>query len=156
MIITKNDGNFIMQKEVQLILVEDDAIDVMGIQRALKKLKIANPLYIAKDGIEALELLRGQGDPDFDKDVPYLILLDLNMPRMGGLEFLAEVRNDEILKNAVVFVMTTSTDEKDICAAYENHIAGYIVKSKAGQTFIEALDMLDHYWKIIEFPECHN
>jgi len=141
-----------MKQEVHILLVEDDDIDVMSIQRSLKKLKIANPLVRAKDGVEALDILRGENGQE-KLNHPFLILLDLNMPRMGGLEFLDEIRNDEDLKTAVVFVMTTSSDEKDIFAAYEKNIAGYIVKSNAEETFLAALQMLDHYWRIIEFPD---
>lgn len=140
-----------MKKEVKLLLVEDDDVDVLAIKRAIKKLRIANDLYTAKDGIEALELLRGENGRA-KLELPYIILLDLNMPRMGGLEFLDVIRSDPELNTAIVFVMTTSADEQDIFAAYSKHIAGYIVKSDAEQTFVKALEMLDNYWRIIELP----
>ncbi|OUR77338.1 two-component system response regulator [Alphaproteobacteria bacterium 46_93_T64] len=141
-----------MDNSVKLLLVEDDEIDVMGIRRALKSMKIVNSLCIARDGIEALEYLRGENGKE-KLEQPYIILLDLNMPRMGGLEFLEEVRKDEKLQKSTIFVMTTSSDEKDICAAYDKNIAGYIVKSKAEETFLEAINMIGHYWKIVEFPQ---
>ncbi len=140
-----------MRKEVGLLLVEDDEVDVIGVKRALQRLKIANPLIHACDGVEGLEYLKGTNGKA-KLEPPYLILLDLNMPRMGGLEFLEEVRQDPELHKSVIFVMTTSSDERDVCAAYEKNIAGYVVKSDAENTFNQALSMLDHYWKIVELP----
>jgi len=140
-----------MPTEVQLLLVEDDEIDVMGIKRTLKKMRIANTVHVAEDGIVALEMLRGEnGRPKLE--LPYIIMLDLNMPRMGGLELLEILREDPDLRKAIVFVMTTSSDERDIFKAYEKNIAGYIVKENAEETFVKALDMIDHYWRLIEFP----
>ncbi len=139
--------------EVKLLLVEDDALDVVAIRRALKKNRIANPLKVAKDGLEALDILRGTGCDRLQR--PYLILLDLNMPRMNGIEFLTELRDDPNLRDSIVFVLTTSDDDADIIRAYENLIAGYMVKSKAGEDFFKLIGMLDHYWRIIEFPPGH-
>jgi len=140
-----------MNAQAHILLVEDDDVDIMGMKRALKGLKIANTLHIAKDGIQALELLRGESGKE-KIELPFIILLDLNMPRMGGLEFLEEIRNDPELCNSIVFVMTTSSDEQDICAAYKKNIAGYIVKSNAQESFSEALGLIEHYWRIIELP----
>lgn len=139
------------KKEVKLLLVEDDEVDVIGVKKALHRLKIANPLFHACDGIEGLDYLRGTGGKE-KIEGPYLILLDLNMPRMSGLEFLDEIRKDPDLRNAIIFVMTTSSDERDVYAAYEKNIAGYVVKSDAENTLNRALSMLDHYWKIVELP----
>lgn len=132
---------------VSILLVEDDDIDAMGIKRALNKLRVANPLHRASDGIEALEILRGD-----QIQHPYLILLDLNMPRMSGLEMLEELRADPKLTDSVVFVLTTSKDDEDIMAAYKEHISGYIVKSQLNPDFTELFDLLDHYWRLVEFP----
>lgn len=140
-----------MNQTAQILLVEDDEIDIIGIKRALKSLKIGNDLHIAKDGIQALEKLRGENGQQQLKG-PCIVLLDLNMPRMGGLEFLEVVRSDQALKSTVIFVMTTSSDEQDICAAYAQNIAGYIVKSNAEQSFMKALGLIEHYWRIIELP----
>lgn len=136
--------------EVKLLLVEDDELDVMAIKRALRKAKVANELVVAKDGVEGLAILRGEGATPLHQ--PYLILLDLNMPRMNGIEFLTELREDPLLRDSIVFVLTTSDSDSDIVRAYDKFIAGYIVKSKAGDDFMELIGMLDHYWKIIEFP----
>ena len=81
-----------------------------------------------------------------------LILLDLNMPRMGGIEFLEELRLDPELSRALVFVMTTSEAEEDRMRAYDRNVAGYILKHRLGQGFIEAVTMLDHFWRVVEFP----
>jgi CheY-like chemotaxis protein len=135
-------------KEVTILLVDDDDVDVMGVERALKKLKILNPIVRARDGIEGLALLR---DPAAVQR-PYIVLLDLNMPRMSGLEMLAELRNDPQLSSAVVFVLTTSKADEDKMMAYQNHIAGYIVKSQVGDGFLRVMEMLDHYWRVVELP----
>ena len=119
----------------------------MGVERALKKLKLANPLFRARDGIEGLEMLRAR-----KVNQPYLLLLDLNMPRMSGIEMLKELRNDPNLRSTVVFVLTTSDDDKDKVAAYNEHIAGYIVKNKLDTGFDDLLKLLDHYWRLVEFP----
>ena len=136
--------------ENNLLLVEDDELDVIAIKRALRKANIGNPLFHASDGVEALAMLRGESGPPIAR--PYMILLDLNMPRMDGIEFLAEIRSDPDLKDSIVFMLTTSNDAKDISRAYENMVAGYMVKSKAGEDFLNLVRMLDHYWHIIEFP----
>jgi CheY-like chemotaxis protein len=138
--------------EVNIFLVEDDEVDAMSVKRALRELKICNPLYRATDGIDALEILRGANGKK-KLPSPFIILLDLNMPRMGGLEFLDELRRDNELKRSVVFVMTTSAAEEDRVRAYDKCIAGYMLKHSTAHTFLEAVVMLEHYWRVIEFPE---
>jgi len=134
-------------KTVTILLVEDDDVDAMGIQRAFKKLRVANPLFRAKDGIEAIELLTNQ-----KVKKPYIILLDLNMPRMGGIEFLETIRDDPKLTDSIVFVLTTSQGDEDKIKAYRNHVAGYVVKSEIDTNFADLFEMLEHYWRVIEFP----
>jgi CheY-like chemotaxis protein len=137
---------------VNLLLVEDDEVDVQGLKRAFAKSRIGNPITVARDGIEALEFLRGEnGRTKLSK--PHLILLDLNMPRMNGLEFLEAIRADEDLKRSVVFMITTSKAEEDKARAYDQHVAGYIVKQDPANTFMQAVALMEHYWKIVEFPE---
>ena len=141
-----------MASMVNLLLVEDDEVDVQGLKRAFAKSRIGNPITVARDGIEALEFLRGEnGRPKLAK--PHLILLDLNMPRMNGLEFLEVIRADEDLKSTVVFMITTSKAEEDKARAYDQHVAGYIVKQDPANTFMQAVALMEHYWKIVEFPE---
>jgi CheY-like chemotaxis protein len=130
------------------LVVDDDDVDVMGVQRALQKLKILNPIVRAKNGVEALALLR---EPDAVQR-PYIVLLDLNMPKMNGLEMLAELRGDPKLSSAVVFVLTTSKADEDKTLAYQKHIAGYIVKNQLAEGFVGVMEMLNHYWRVVELP----
>ncbi len=134
-----------------ILLVEDDEIDAESMRRALKKLNIENPLTHARDGLEALDFLRGK---EGCKHVvsPYLILLDINMPKMNGIEFLEELRSDDVHKSAVVFVLTTSDAECDKIEAYKYNIAGYLLKSKAGKGFTDVVGMLEQYWRFVELP----
>lgn len=134
-------------KPASILLVEDDDIDAMSVQRAFSRMKIANPIVRAKDGIEALEILL-QGAIE----QPYLILLDLNMPRMGGLELLKTIRKNPQLELSVVFVLTTSKDDEDKIKAYKHHVAGYIVKESLDEGFEQLVQMLDHYWRLVELP----
>jgi CheY-like chemotaxis protein len=137
-------------RTVQILLVEDDDVDVMAVRRAFRDQKIVNPITVAKDGLEALDILRGNGRPSLER--PFLILLDLNMPRMNGIELLGELRADPQLKHAIVFVLTTSKADEDKAAAYDKNIAGYIVKADVGQGFVHVVGMLDRYWRVVEMP----
>jgi CheY-like chemotaxis protein len=135
----------------QLLHVEDDDLCIMGLSRAFKNAKIPNPISFAHDGIHALEMLRGtNGRGRFPR--PYLILLDLNMPRMGGIEFLEELRKDEDLRKSIVFIMTTSGADEDKVEAYNLGAAGYILKTNPADAFLEATALLDTYWRVVEFP----
>ncbi|MFK7737476.1 MAG: response regulator [Pirellulaceae bacterium] len=136
---------------VAVLLVEDDDIDAESVARAFKKQRIANPITRAHNGLQALEILRGsENHPKLSR--PYLILLDLNMPKMSGLEFLEEVRNDASLRDSIVFVLTTSDADRDKLMAYEKNVAGYIVKSRVGEDFVNLVNVIDHYWRYVEFP----
>lgn len=138
-------------KTIQVLLVEDDEIDADAVRRAFASKRIANPIVVAKDGIAALERLRGH-DGSSALQRPFLILLDLNLPRMNGIEFLQELRKDPVLHDSIVFVLTTSNADRDKVAAYEQHIAGYIVKSQAGEDFVSVMGIVDHFWRYVEFP----
>lgn len=142
-------------KPTHLLLVEDDEVDAESMVRALRKLNITNPLTHARNGIEALDHLRGvEGNDSIEN--PYLVVLDINMPKMNGIEFLEELRKDERHKNAIVFVLTTSEAERDKAQAYEHNIAGYLLKSKAGENFTDVVKLLQHYWNFVEFPSKLN
>ncbi|MEM9457692.1 MAG: response regulator [Myxococcota bacterium] len=136
---------------IHILLIEDDIVDVRAIQRSFKREKLPNPMSVARDGLEGLALLRGS-PPAPTIPRPFLILLDLCMPRMNGIEFLAELRADPKLKDAIVFVLTTSRAERDKSAAYDKNVAGYIVKGDIGQGFSSLATMLDHYWALVELP----
>ena len=132
-------------KVVHILLVEDDEVDVRALRWAFNKLKIANPLTVANDGVEALELLKAMPRP-------YLIITDINMPRMNGIELLRSIREDEQLRDSIVFVLTTSNDEQDKIDAYNLNVAGYMLKSDMGSSFTRAIGLIDNYWKVVEFP----
>ena len=138
-------------KSLHLLLVEDDMVDLMAMQRGLRELRLANPITVAHDGIEALEVLRGENGAE-KLARPFVILLDLKMPRMDGLEFLAALRADEDLRDSVVFVLTTSRHDEDIAAAYRQNIAGYILKGTIGEQFVNLVTLLDAYWRLVELP----
>lgn len=140
----------IPEKLVSILLVEDDQVDIMNIQRAFKKNNIVNPLHIAHNGVEALEMLRGEKKLN---PIPKIILLDINMPQMNGIEFLKEIRNDAELKSLHVFIMTTSSDENDRWEAYKLNVAGYILKPLSFEKFTSSVSILNNYWKLCELPE---
>jgi CheY-like chemotaxis protein len=143
---------FGMTNLVNILLVEDDEVDIMNVQRAFRKNNINNPLHIVRNGIEALEVLRG-GDPLKLIPSPKIILLDINMPRMGGIEFLGELRKHPELRSISVFVMTTSNEESDKIAAYDLNVAGYILKPLSFEGFTSAVTILNHYWHLCEMPQ---
>jgi len=132
-------------QEVNILLVEDDEIDVKALLRAFKKLKIANPVTVAKDGIEGWEALQ-------KLPRPYLVILDINMPRMNGIELLEKIRASEKYHDSIVFVLTTSTDDEDKFDAFKLNAAGYMLKADMGKSFIQAIEMIEQYWKVVEFP----
>lgn len=140
-----------MANLVNILLVEDDEVDIMNVQRAFKKNNICNPLFIARDGLEALAMLTGQ-DPQGVPN-PKVILLDINMPKMGGIEFLRELRKHPNLKSISVFVMTTSNEDSDKIAAYDLNVAGYILKPLSFEGFTSAIAILNHYWHLCEMPQ---
>lgn len=131
--------------EVNILLVEDDEIDVKALLKAFKKLKIANPVTVAKDGLDGWEALQTIARP-------FLIIMDINMPRMSGIELLQKMREDQRFHDAIVFILTTSTDEQDKFDAYNLNVAGYMLKSDMGTSFIRAIEMVENYWRVIEFP----
>ena len=135
-------------RELNILLVEDDELDVMNVQRAFKKNNISNPLWMAGNGVEALDKLRG-GEVPLSR---LLVLLDLNMPKMGGIEFLRELRNDPDLRPLTVIVLTTSDEERDKVEAYKLNVAGYILKPVTLQAFVEIMATLNKYWTVNELP----
>src|SRR3954469_11287319 len=139
-------------RPLNILLVEDDELDVMNVQRAFKKNNIGNPLYVAGNGIEALEKLRGQGDGPHVPPSRRIILLDLNMPKMGGIEFLRELRADPELALTTVIVLTTSDEERDKVEAYKLNVAGYILKPVTLGAFVEIMATLNKYWTVSELP----
>jgi CheY-like chemotaxis protein len=135
-------------KQLNILCVDDDQVDVMNVQRAFQKANIANPLFIAGDGLEALEMLRSEAMPKQNR----LVLLDLNMPRMNGIEFLRELRADPILKGTSVVVLTTSNDTRDKVEAYNLNVAGYLTKPVTFANFVEVMATLNKYGMLVEMP----
>lgn len=138
-------------KLLNILLVDDDEIDVKNVKRAFTKNHIINPLFTAHNGLEALDVLRGTGAQAMPKE-RRLVLLDLNMPKMNGLELLREIRQDPDLHCLTVIVLTTSADERDRVEAYNYNVAGYIVKPVTFVAFVEAMAALNKYWSINELP----
>lgn len=138
----------INQIAMTILLVEDDEVDVMNVKRAFKKNNISNPLLVAHNGLEALDILRNEANVPR----PRIVLLDLNMPKMGGIEFLKEIRKDPELASLSVFVMTTSNEDSDKVEAFNLNVAGYIIKPLSMEQFIAAVSTLNSYWTLCEFP----
>jgi len=136
------------EKQLNILLVEDDDIDVMTVQRAFRKNNISNPLRVAGNGLEALEMLRSGEIPPINR----IVLLDINMPRMDGIEFLRELRADPALRATTVVVLTTSNEDRDRVQAYELNVAGYLLKPVTFVNFVEIMAMLNKYWTLMEFP----
>ena len=136
-----------MRSSKPILLVEDDNVDAMTVRRALKDLNVPNGIVHQLDGENALEYLRSS-----DNKRPCVILLDLNMPRMNGIDFLKIIKNDDELKQIPVIVMTTSKDERDKMESFEFSIAGYIIKSTDYKKFVESLKILNLYWTLSELP----
>jgi CheY-like chemotaxis protein len=136
-----------MRSAKPVLLVEDDAIDAMTVQRAFKDLKLMNPLAHVTNGEEALDYLKQP-----DNEPPCVILLDLNMPRMNGVEFMRVAKADPDLKRIPIVVLTTSTEDSDVVDSYRLSVAGYIVKPVDYKKFVEAIRTIDLYWTISELP----
>jgi CheY-like chemotaxis protein len=136
-----------MRGRKPILLVEDDVVDAMTVERALRDLSIANRLEIVDDGEAALDFLN---DPKNQK--PCIILLDLNMPRMNGIEFLEIVKRDKSLKGIPVVILTTSKEERDKALSFDLGVVGYIVKPADYMQFIEAVRTIDLYWTLSEIP----
>lgn len=138
---------------VNVLLVEDDEVDVMNVQRAFKRNHITNPLYVASNGVDALTMLRGNGsEPPNIPGHRRIILLDINMPKMNGIEFLHELRQDSRLSATPVVVLTTSNEDKDRIEAYRLNVAGYILKPVTFTNFAEVMAALNKYWALCEMP----
>jgi len=131
-----------------IMLVEDDQVDTMTVRRALKELHVMNPLQHVENGEEALSFLRNPANPQ-----PCLILLDLNMPIMGGIEFLQIAKKDEALKGIPVVVLTTSEEQEDKVESFQLGVAGYMRKPVEYPNFVEMIRTIDAYWTISELPQ---
>ena len=148
-----NGAEMLANAQINLFLVEDDEVDVMNVKRALKKNNLTVPMDHVSNGYEALQLLNHWQLHEFPRLKNLLILLDLNMPKMGGIEFLKEIRQDPDLTFLSVFVMTTSNEDGDKIDAFNLNVAGYILKPLSMDRFISAVSTLNSYWALCEFPQ---
>lgn len=131
-----------IESTASILLIEDDRVDVMTVQRALSRYKIENPLQVARTATDALDMLRGAGA---EKIQPSLILLDLNLPKMSGIEFLRELRADADLKDMTVIVLTSSNEPSDREAAFKYEVEDYIVKPHSFDEFASAINTVLTY-----------
>jgi CheY-like chemotaxis protein len=134
-------------RELHILLVDDDEVDVMTVKRAFERHRITNPVHVAGNGLEALASLRGGA-----VGPRRLVLLDLNMPRMNGIEFLRALRADPALQSTSVVVLTTSNEERDKVEAYRLNVAGYLVKPVTFASFCDLMVTLNKYWTLVEMP----
>jgi len=136
-----------MQNLKPILLIEDDDVDVMTVNRALRDSEVANELVSMSDGEEAIEHLR-----DESAEKPSIILLDLNMPKMDGVEFLKIVKADKALNKIPVVILTTSNSDRDVIKSFELGAAGYMVKSVDYEKFVETIRAIDRYWTLSKLP----
>ena len=136
-----------------ILVVDDDVVDVRAMKRSLLGQGVTNPVVVARDGLEALRSLRGDAEAgQAPLKAPYVVLLDLNMPRMDGVEFLEELRSDPVLKETIVFVLSTSDSPSDRAAAYRYHVAGYLLKTSKQRDFGDVAALLARYVSTVRLP----
>jgi CheY-like chemotaxis protein len=138
-------------KPLNLVLIEDDDGDAKAVQRAFRKAKVDALISRAVDGVDALDMLRGVNGKE-KISPPYILLLDLNMPRMNGIQFTKTLRADDELRRSIAFVLTTSKRDEDKLAAYDLNVAGYIVKETADEDLLSLVKLMDCYWRTVEMP----
>lgn len=133
-----------MAKALNILLIEDDEIEVMKFNRVLSKLKVAHKIVEANNGEEAIKILKER------ESVPDIIVLDLNMPKINGIEFLGMLKSDDYLKYIPAIILTTSSNHKDVLECYRIGIAGYVIKPLKYDDYVERITKLIEYWSINE------
>jgi CheY-like chemotaxis protein len=136
-----------MKSHKPILIVEDDVVDAMTVRRSLKELQVSNPVNVVENGEDALAFLQ-----DSQQEIPCIILLDLKMPKMNGIEFLQIMKHDVSLKKIPVVVLTTSRDEHDKIQCFELGVAGYLVKPVDYQRFVEMIYVFTQEWSWSEMP----
>jgi CheY-like chemotaxis protein len=131
----------------RILLVEDDDVDRLTVRRAVKKLNIQNQLIMAENGEEALELLNEMAE------LPWFILLDINMPKMNGLELLKILKADERFRIVPVIMLTTSAQDRDRYESFKHSVAGYVIKPVDFDAFVDTIDKIHKYWLMVESPD---
>ncbi len=147
------DGRPTPSQDVTFLVVDDDQVDRRAFVRAMRRQGVPGRVVVARDGHEALQRLRGNEEQGIEAiERPFVVLLDLNMPRMGGLEFLERLRADPRLRRTIVFVLTTSDDPEDQAAAYDRNVAGYLLKTGASDDYEAAVRLLGQYVDVVRLP----
>jgi CheY-like chemotaxis protein len=141
------------EKKVNLLHIEDDNVDKMVVGRVLSKMDVVNHIHHASNGEEALNKLKGKNGEELLAPFPNIILLDVNMPKMNGIEFLKELRSDENLNHLSVYMVTTSSDDEDVKGAHKFNVAGYIIKPVDIVHFENTFKLVTDFWKLCEFPK---
>ncbi len=136
-----------MNMDEPILLVEDDTVDAMTVKRALREIDVPNPLAHVTNGEEALDYLRNSDNP-----TPCIILLDINMPKMNGIEFLKIAKQEGNLQCIPVVVLTTSSNDRDILQTFNLSVAGYMLKPVDYEQFVETMRVIDSYWKLSKMP----
>lgn len=139
-----------MNEIVNILVVDDDDVTAETVRRSLRKLGDHFHIVEAGDGQEALDIMRGHSSKRLHR--PYLTLLDLNMPRMNGFEFLEAVRADPVLASAVIFVLSTSDSDADRTRAYKDQVAGYMLKTAIGPQMLRLTTLLHDYAQSVRLP----
>ena len=137
-----------MKNSLPVLLVEDDSVDALTVKRAFRELKLSNPLAHVTNGEEAIIYLRNQSNKR-----PCIILLDINMPKMNGIDFLKVAKGDERFRKIPVVVLSTSDDERDIINSYKLSVAGYIIKPVDYEKFLDTIKTIDYYWTLSKMPD---
>lgn len=135
-----------------ILHIEDDQVDQMVVKRFLNKMSVVSTIHHASNGAEALDLLRGENGKTKLDPMPDVVLADINMPQINGIEFLTEIRNDQALRHLMVYMITTSSDTDDIRNAYDHNVAGYIIKPVDLNDFEKLFKTLEDFFKICVFP----
>lgn len=138
------------ESTIDVLVVDDDDLTVEMVERSLMRFGNGFRIVAAEDGQAALDMLQGRGSEIIRR--PRIVLLDLNMPRMNGFEFLEAIRGDAVLAETVVFVLTTSDADTDLTRAYQEQVAGYMVKESAGKHFSRVANLLSEYRAAVQFP----
>jgi CheY-like chemotaxis protein len=138
-------------EKVTILLVDDDEFDTLALKRGFRDLHIDNTVVVRRSGVDALHLLRGSNG-QVALPQPYLVVLDLHMPLMGGLEFLEELRRDPDLRRTLIFVVTSSTAMRDVNRCYEKNVAGYAVKHRSTRGVNDTAALLKNYCSVVAFP----
>jgi len=136
-----------MKNNLKVLLIEDDKIEVMKLNRVIDKLDVAHEIIEANNGEEALDLLQQKAL------LPDIILLDLNMPKINGIEFLGILKNDAVLRYIPTIILTTSSNEKDLLECYKLGIAGYVLKPLKYEDYVNKIEKLLAYWSINELKK---